>query len=385
MLTYPFTFPKINGRLIRRLNRFVVEADIDGRKESAYLANPGRLWELLVPGTELILSPSLSKGKLPYTVLACRKEGRDILLHTHLTNKIVRQLLDKGRLPSFENYRVIKEEPACGKHRFDFLLQHRQTGNSYYLEIKTCTLFEGRVAMFPDATTKRGTNHLHKLQEISNSAIKTGCLFVIMNPQAEYFLPTYHIDQDFAKAVLAVRHSVQLEAFAVGLNPGFTEVNSVKPVAIPYPFLESELHDRGVYLLLVKMEQDKALTVGGLGKTEFKQGYYVYAGSALNNLSKRTARHLRKKKQKRWHIDYLTAEADAVTAVPIVTGENLECELAAGMQEMGSYPVKRFGSSDCKCAGHLYYFAENPLHNRRFVELIQYYRLLRLEHKLSLQ
>lgn len=383
MLTYPFTFPKIGGRLVRRLNRFVVEADVGGRKEKAYLPNPGRLWELLLPGTELLLSPSLSKGKLPYTVLACRKEGRDILLHTHLTNKVVRRLLDEGRLPSFEDYRVVKEEPACGRHRFDLLLQHRFTGHSYYLEIKSCTLFEGGVAMFPDAVTARGTGHLHKLQEISNSGIKACCLFVVMNPEAEYFLPAYHIDQDFAKTFLAVSHSVQLKAVAIGFDPGFTELASVKPMTIPYHFLESELHDRGVYLLLVKMEQGKVLTIGSLGKTAFKPGYYVYTGSALNNLSKRIARHLCKRKLKRWHIDYLIAEADAVTAMPIVTGDELECELAAAVQKIALHPVKRFGSSDCNCASHLYYFAEDPLINRRFVELIQCYRLKRLEHKLS--
>ena len=118
MLSYPFTFPKISGRLVRRLNHFVVEANVGG-------------------------------------------------------------------LPSFEDYRVVKEEPACGRHRFDLLLQHWQTGHSYYLEVKSCTLFEDRVAMFPDAITGRGTGHLHKLKEISNSTIKTGCLFAIMNPRAE--------------------------------------------------------------------------------------------------------------------------------------------------------------------------------------------------------
>ena len=84
MLSYPFTFPKINGRLSRRLNRFVVEVAVDGRRENAYLANPGRLWELLLPGAEILLSPALARGKMPYTVLACRKEGRDVLVHTHL-------------------------------------------------------------------------------------------------------------------------------------------------------------------------------------------------------------------------------------------------------------------------------------------------------------
>lgn len=84
--------PKVNGRLIRRVNRFVVEAEINGLVTEAYLANPGRLWELLLPGTELLLSPALSAVKLPYTVLACRKEGKNVLLHTHITNKIIARL-----------------------------------------------------------------------------------------------------------------------------------------------------------------------------------------------------------------------------------------------------------------------------------------------------
>ena len=36
------------GRFLRRLNRFVVEADLEGRAIRAHLPNPGRLLELLV-------------------------------------------------------------------------------------------------------------------------------------------------------------------------------------------------------------------------------------------------------------------------------------------------------------------------------------------------
>lgn len=128
MLTYPFVFPKVSGRLVRRLNRFVVEVEIDGRLEEAYLANPGRLWELFLPGTELLLSPALSGGRLPYTVLACRRDGRYVLLHTHLTNKVVHRLIIEDRLTPFRDYRVVKEEPACGRHRFDLLLEHKTSG-----------------------------------------------------------------------------------------------------------------------------------------------------------------------------------------------------------------------------------------------------------------
>jgi len=187
MLNYPFAFPKIRAHLVRRVNRFVVEAEIEGRRVEAYLANPGRLWELFLPGTELLLSPATSTNKLPYTVLACCKENHYILLHTHLTNKLVRHLIETSRLEAFKNYRVIKEEPASGRHRFDLLLQHINNGDNFYLEIKSCTLFSGQVAMFPDAVTTRGTHHLYKLMELSARGAKTGCLFVVMKPQVKLF------------------------------------------------------------------------------------------------------------------------------------------------------------------------------------------------------
>ena len=382
MLKYPFNFPKIGGRFIGRVNRFVVEVEIDGRREQAYLANPGRLWELLLPGTELLLSPALSAGRLPYTVLACRKENQYVLLHTHLTNKIIRHLIDNGRLALFEGYRVIKEEPARGRHRFDLLLEHEQTGEKYYLEIKTCTLFAGRVSMFPDAVTRRGSAHLCKLRDLADQGIQTGCLFVVMNPEAEYFLPAYHIDPAFARAFIAVKKSVDLQTVAIGFDPGFTTVNSISELNIPFDFLETELKDRGSYILLIRIENDKSLTVGSLGQTWFKQGYYVYVGSAMHSLSTRVARHMRKRKKIRWHIDYLTTEADMVTAVPIISSDKLECELAASLQGIAVQTLKAFGSSDCSCPGHLFYFAENPLHNPSFIDLIQYYRIKRLEQKL---
>ncbi|MGM0688715.1 MAG: DNA/RNA nuclease SfsA [Bacillota bacterium] len=381
MLNYPFAFIKIRAHLVRRVNRFVVEAEIEGRRVEAYLANPGRLWELFLPGTELLLSPATSTNKLPYTVLACRKENHYILLHTHLANKLVRHLIETSRLEAFKNYRVIKEEPASGRHRFDLLLQHINTGVNFYLEIKSCTLFSGRVAMFPDAVTTRGTNHLYKLMELSTMGAKTGCLFVVMNPKVKYFLPSYHIDYNFSDAFLKVKDSVLLEAVAVGFDHSFTEVNSINPVKIPFDFLNIELQDRGAYLLLIKIETNKMLTIGSLGSMQFEQGYYVYVGSAMGTLSKRVARHTRKRKQKRWHIDYLVAAADAVTPVPIISSDSLECELADQLREISGQPVKSFGSSDCSCKSHLFYFTDNPLHNPHFIDFIQYYRIRRLDKK----
>lgn len=382
MLSYPFTFPKIGGRLVRRLNRFVIEAEIDGQLEKAYLANPGRLWELLLPGTGLLLSPALSRGKLPYTVLACEKEGRHVLLHTHMTNRVVRALIDERRLPPYKNYRVIRAEPAFGRHRFDLLLQHRENGRHCYLEIKSVTLFESLTAAFPDAVTRRGAEHLYLLKELTSRGVETSCLFVIMNPGIKYFIPAHHVDFNFARALLDVRGSVELNALALGFDDSFTGVTSVRAASIPYAFIEEELHDRGVYLLLLLMDQRKVINLQNLGNVEFKQGYYVYIGPASDNLGQEAARHKQKRKKRKLPIDDLTAVAGMITPIPIITGENLVSELAAELETIAGPPVKGFASPDSDGTGSLFYFAANPLYNRHFIDLILRHRLIRMEQKL---
>jgi sugar fermentation stimulation protein A len=384
MFNYPFNFDKTTGRFIRRLNRFVIEAETEGHRVEAYLANPGRLWELLLPGSELLLVQSLRTGKIPYTVLACLKNGRPILLHTHLTNKVIRSLISDNWPGLFDNYRVVRTEPAWGRHRFDLLLEDRESGAEYYLEIKSSTLFSGAVAMFPDAVTKRGAAHLIKLQELAEQGIKTGCLFVVMNPEAEYFLPAYHIDSNFAHAFSTVHHAVELRAIAIGFEHSFTAVNFFKPLTIPFNLLNAELADRGAYLLLIRLDRERKIDVGKLGSFTFVSGYYVYSGSGMSNLRRRVDRHVRRTKQRHWHIDYLTAVADAVTPVPIVSSDRLECALAQDIRELSVRVLAGFGSSDCGCPGHLFYFAENPLHNRNFIELIQNYRIGRLEKMIEL-
>jgi len=57
------------------------------------------------------------------------------------------------------------------------------------------------------------------------------------------------------------------------------------------------------------------LKVGKLGIQRFPRGYYTYTGSALgvgsSSLKHRVLRHLKKKKQKFWHIDFLLDHKNA--------------------------------------------------------------------------
>ena len=61
----------------------------------------------------------------------------------------------------------------------------------------------------------------------------------------------------------------------------------------------------GIYVLVIQVEEDIEAEVGALGITVFTKGLYAYVGSAQTNMEQRIKRHLRSKKRRFWHIDYL--------------------------------------------------------------------------------
>jgi Uri superfamily endonuclease len=117
--------------------------------------------------------------------------------------------------------------------------------------------------------------------------------------------------------------------------------------------------DTGVYSLLIELKKNQKIRIGNLGKFHFKKGYYIYTGSAMNNLEKRIERHLKKKKKKFWHIDYLLSNkhAQVISILKIKTRERIECKLNETILKnlMGKILIEKFGSSDCKCKSHLIY------------------------------
>ncbi|HHT9119228.1 MAG TPA: GIY-YIG nuclease family protein [Candidatus Hypogeohydataceae bacterium YC41] len=100
------------------------------------------------------------------------------------------------------------------------------------------------------------------------------------------------------------------------------------------------------------------IQIGKLGRAFFPEGFYVYVGSAQRSLAQRLERHLRKEKALHWHIDYLLHHAEILSIYAQKASKEWECRLSrrlAGLE--GARVVMRgFGSSDCGCMSHLYFF-----------------------------
>jgi len=126
------------------------------------------------------------------------------------------------------------------------------------------------------------------------------------------------------------------------------------------PAHESFPPDPGTYILFLLLSKSETILVGSLGSWDFPRGYYAYTGSAQGpgGLAGRLRRHLRPRHQKRthWHIDSLSTTAQIVRVWWEKGSENHECSWAQYLAERGSIPVPGFGSSDCRCPGHLVLF-----------------------------
>jgi len=127
---------------------------------------------------------------------------------------------------------------------------------------------------------------------------------------------------------------------------------------------------RGTYVLVLEVLDDVRVKAGRLGTLNVKRGIYLYVGSARGPgkfpLEARLRRHHQKKKKRFWHIDYLTTHR-GVRILPtgaLVSQRWKECVLRDRLvkEVHGTIPFKDFGSSDCRCGGHLIYVP--PQHRR---------------------
>ena len=117
---------------------------------------------------------------------------------------------------------------------------------------------------------------------------------------------------------------------------------------------------KGIYALILNVRKEFSSDVGSLNKIKFKEGKYLYVGSALNSLEKRLQRHISKEKKIHWHIDYLTTSrhSSIEKIFYLETESKLECKLSQNIAKLpNTVPIKRFGSTDCKsgCESHLYH------------------------------
>jgi len=189
---------------LERPNRFLARVEVDGDVVEVFVPNPGRMYELMIPGKEVFIRDNLGPHrKTSFDMIGVQHDGVLISLDSNLPNRFIRNLLETRRLEYFSDYSKVTPEPRAYGGRFDFLLEG--DNNRIFIEVKSCTLIVNKRVLFPDAPTKRGARHMRHLAhalsvgDVDDAAV----IFVIQRPDGEIFSPHDGNDPDFGDALRA--------------------------------------------------------------------------------------------------------------------------------------------------------------------------------------
>lgn len=201
------------AEFIERPNRFIIIADLEGRRIVCHCPNTGRMKELLYPGVKIIVEKSKNpERKTEFTAVAVYKGDLVVPITSARANDVAEKLI----IPYLYKDAEIKREVTYKKSRFDFLVKRGDT--STFIEVKSCTLFLDKRAVFPDAPTSRGLKHLIELEDALNHGYSGGVILVVFNWMAESFSPNSVTDPAFAVKMEELADKIDIIPFKVGVK-----------------------------------------------------------------------------------------------------------------------------------------------------------------------
>ncbi len=185
------------GTFIRRLNRFMVEARLEGETVQAHLSNSGRLSSALLPGVKAYFKRCVIHHgrKSLYDLFAVQRVDTTIIVDARFSNLIARTSIESDLFDAFKGCMITKENIEVGGSRLDLLLE--RGSQRFFVEVKSVTHAVKGVAFFPDAPTARGRRHLRHLTKLAKEGFGSAVLFSVQRPDADLLKPFYEVDREF--------------------------------------------------------------------------------------------------------------------------------------------------------------------------------------------
>lgn len=247
-----YSYPTLElGILIRRYKRFFADIElVSGELITAHCPNTGPMTGVSTPGSLVQVSRSNNpKRKLSYTwemIQVNDTQPTWVGVNTGVPNRIIKLALEQRLFPELGNYNTIRGEVPYGKElksRVDFLLTSElldadSVERPIYLEVKSVTLSQGNLALFPDTVTTRGQKHLRELMALVPQA-RAVMLYFINRGDCTHFAPCDGADPLYGELLReAVAQCVEVLACRFEITPqeirylGLAEFLPMQPLAI---------------------------------------------------------------------------------------------------------------------------------------------------------
>lgn len=222
----------VHGKFQKRMNRFIAEVEIEGIKERVHIKNTGRLKELFIPKTVVLLEESDNPDrKTKYSLVAVDKNGRWVNIDSQAPNKVAFEAMSEGEIVEFGIPTNLKREVTYGASRFD--LYYEKDGKKGFIEVKGVTLEKDGIAMFPDAPTTRGTKHVLELAKAQQEGYQNAILLIVQLKGCHEFTPNRETDPAFADALLLAHQAgVQILAYDTIVVEDGLKINHSIPVKL---------------------------------------------------------------------------------------------------------------------------------------------------------
>ena len=218
------------GIFISRLNRFIAEVELDGRRELVHVKNTGRCRELLTPGATVYLQEATNPNRsTQYDLIVVKKGERLINMDANAPNGAFYEFLQSGlHIGGVTN---IKPEVRYGTSRFDFYVE--ALDRRIFIEVKGVTLEEDGVVMFPDAPTERGVKHLNELAQCVRDGYEAQVVFVVQMSDVLYFTPNIKMHPAFGDALVSAKSvGVVVEAFDCEVTPNSITISKAVEIRL---------------------------------------------------------------------------------------------------------------------------------------------------------
>ncbi|WP_066639060.1 DNA/RNA nuclease SfsA [Desulfolucanica intricata] len=222
----------VKAEFISRLNRFVALVRMGDRDVKVHVPSSGRMRELLVPGARVYLSPSEAlQRKTAYTLLLVRQGEVLVSVDSLLPNRLLYTSFLRGEVPGFTGFTRVRREFPYRRGRMDFLLSGG--GKECLVEVKSVTLVEKGLALFPDAPTGRGARHLEELTLAYREGYRVAVIFVVQREDGDSFSPNDRCDPHFGETLRqAARNGVEVYALGCRVTTDKIQLHGSLPVLV---------------------------------------------------------------------------------------------------------------------------------------------------------
>ncbi len=201
-------------RIVKRINRFVVEVQVQGKTHRAWINNTGRLHGFLVPGRKAFCVPRHGQGKTDYRLFAIQDGHVGALIDTQWQMSALEGCLRDGLLPWLDASRDFRRCPRLNESIIDYLL--RGDDGPAYLEVKSAVLRQGPYALYPDCPSARGRKQVTELTKHVAQGGTAYIVFIAALPGVEAFRPNPAGDAQLS-ALLRAAHETGVEIRSVGM------------------------------------------------------------------------------------------------------------------------------------------------------------------------